>query len=656
MYTVIIQSQETARSGQDYRRLFFDEYIAKGEIDFCTWIRTGDSVDTAVPALYDLIAGKQKWRAIIVQTETDRLSESAPEARPENPFDFLENQDTDPYRVEESSVPLIRLTQMLGGIPEPEIRYDVMREPDEDGVLRIFYKPDRRQHRAEMARHRELSERYAFVENRPQEIFLISSRPPVDNTAQQIRAAWTTRLESESSEFWSRNKYPTSCRFITCDTLNPRHSLYPGSLFRLWTTVLLLAVNRVDASSLQAYRLYNARPELDTGAMSRLFSGYQERLDTMLTQLDAAEANLETVEAQAAKQAPKISEEVDVIFSSRDDTGLYINTSGLGLATDAPESEKGFWAASFRRAGQALHELLRAPMRALDVAAEDTRRRGEFDPRGVEILNPYQRADFQDDLERQYLRVLEARSQLGFNPGQRQLERRVIDEQVRRRIAQRVTRRQIGVGLGVALIGTLVGLLPTLVLAGFKGALPLLAGLGVVVLAMAVTAGACGVELWIQRREMADAMEDHNRCMHKTVREVQDSAGRYSEYLSALCSYLRGRSYLDQEEDLRCGRTNVAQLRRGHRRAIQRCQTTLRTWSVALGAPQRESSVERAFSFDPEVPPEQNPAYRMPAANGGREFRLNDNGETMIFPYSFVQGLSLEREELYDDVDSDSAD
>ena len=41
-------------------------------------------MDTALPALYDLVAGKREWRAIIVQSERDRLT--GPESAPQQPL------------------------------------------------------------------------------------------------------------------------------------------------------------------------------------------------------------------------------------------------------------------------------------------------------------------------------------------------------------------------------------------------------------------------------------------------------------------------------------------------------------------------------------------------------------------------------------------
>lgn len=648
MYTVIIQSPETAQLGRDYRRLLFEDFIDRGELDFCTWIKTGDSVDTALPALYDLVAGKREWRAIIVQSERDRLT--GPESAPNNPFDFLENRHQSPYEVSESPIPLIRLTQLLGGVPEPELAFEPVMLEEDGKATRVVYRPRRSQEAIQ--EHKRLSEKYQFFENRPREVLVVSTRQPVDNTAQEIAAAWNLRLESESSEFWHRNRYPSLCRFLTCDVVNERHSLYCGSVFKLWCAVLLLALNQVEASSLQAYRLYHLSLEMDRSRLSAAFSGYYAKMEAMLNQLEAAQANRESVESQTLRQAPKMEQEVSVTFNAKHSSDLMVDTRPLGLTGDVPREEREYWGERFRRATRALTELLRAPARALDVAADDTRRRGVYPRDQVEILNRYQRSDLEEELEKTYFETLEQRAKLGFDPRRRQKEREVIDQQVRRRIAQRLTRKRALIGGGVCLGCVVLGALPYFIGSGRQGGTALLWSLLVVVLTLAVCGGFGLAELWIQRKEMADAMEDHNRCMHDTVREVQNSAQHYTEYLSALCSYLRGRSYLDQEAALRSSKANEEQLSRGHRRAIAKCCALVRSWGAALGAAVEPGLGDKPPAFDAAVAPEENLAYRFPTRNQGRRIPLNQTGESMFSPYDFIRSITLEREELYDDVDA----
>lgn len=671
MYTVIIQKSVQAQSrrgpgdratarelGQLYRRLFFQEYLDRGEVDFCAWNPDGNTVETALPDLYRLIAGKREWRAIVVLTPTEeersREEQQGRAAREQNPFDFLVNREQNPYEVSESPIPLIRLTQLLGGVPKPEMRFERAEHQGEDGRYYVSFDPQKAEYEAAMEAHKRLSQQYLFVDNRPREILLISTRKPVDTSEQETRSAWSTRMESESSEFWSRNRYPSTCRFLAFDVLDERHSLFSGSIFRLWSAVLLLALNQVENSSLQAYRLYNLSVELDRGRLSAAFSRYATRLLGMNTLLDAAEANRESVERQAARQAPEIGGRVDVVFNIRRRDDLMISTRELGLATDVPRPERDVWNGQFYRASGALQELLRSPLRALDVAADDTRRRGEYPPELVELLNRYQRSDLEEDMEKVYFDVLDERSKLGFNVRRRQREREVIYQQVHRRITQRLDRRRIATISLITAAALVLGSLPYLIGAGRESFGALLWALLALLGTAAVAAGFGLAELWIQRREMVDAMEDHNRCMYEIDREVHASAQHYSNYLTALCTYLRGRSYLDREAELLRSRASAERMRSCHRKAIQKCLCQVRDWATALGAVLEIGVTDRiGDGFDPAVPPEENLAYRFDLPAGGRSVPLNHSGEHLCAPYDFIQGITLEREELFDDVDSD---
>lgn len=671
MYTVIIQKREEERLGgpngarmtaremsRAYRRLFFREAIDRGDVDFCTWNPEGTTVETALPDLYRLIAGKRDWRAIVVLTPTEEEQRQAGElgldTREQNPFDYLINKDQSAYEISESSVPLIRMTQLLGGVPKPEMRFERVEHEGENGEFFVSFEPQKQAHEAAMEAHKALSQQYLFVDNRPREILLVATRQPVDTSEQETRSAWAVRMESESSEFWSRNRYPSICRFITCDVLNERHSLYPGSIFKLWSAVLLLAVNQLDASSLQAYRLYHLSLEMDQKRLGAAFSGYAAKLRRMSAQLDAADANRESVARQVIRETPELAAEVTVTFTTNRPSALMVDTRPLGLVTDKPQEERQYWRQCYHRATASLNELLSAPARLLDVAADDTRCRGVYPPEEVEILNRYQRSDLEEQLKRSYFKALDARAALGFNVKKRRREREIIDQQVRRRISQRLNAKRAVTAAGVCLGVLAVGSLPYLIGAARVGFGALLWALLALVCMLAVASGFGLAELWIQRREMADAMEDHNRCMYQVEREVQISARHYSDYLSSLCTYLRGRSYLDREQELLHGLANVERLRLGHRRAIQKCLGLVRVWSAALGAVVDTSLAERRDDcFDPAVPPEENLAYRFDLPSGGRHIPLNNTGEYLFAPFDFIQGVTLEREELYDDVDSD---
>ena len=651
MFTVIIQSQETARLGADYRRLFFTDLTNSGAAAFCTWIKTGDTVETALPALYKLISGKKQWRAIVVLTEHDR--NEAPASREDNPFDFLQNRG-ETVKVEESSIPLIRLTHILGGVPEPEVRFEPREIVDEETnkVARLIYEPVRDE--AEQAEYQRLTEKYRLTENRPAEILLVATRQAVDHTADEVHAAWNMRLETQSSDFAYRNQYPNICRFIVFDVLNDRHSLYSGCIFRLWVMVQILAQNRITPSSLQAYRLYKGDVTLDRTALGELLDEYLDQLTSMTGQLDAEDAAKVPLSVEASKEAPDISETVRVVFRANQNNELFVSNSGLGFVRDLPEDERVRWHEQYKKALKALRELLRSPKRTLKVSADECRQKGVYPPERVQLLNEFQTSDLEETLEREYQKVLEARSELGFDVKNREKEHRLINQQVQTRIDQRLTQSRKSAGFGAVLGITAVSLIPALIYGIQKnGAGAALTWLLAAAAFLAVVLGFGMAELWIQRKEMADAMEDHNRVMLETLHKVEISAEHYSDYLTALCTYLRGQSYLERDHALRSGRENVTHIRRGHRTAIRHYSGVIQDWAAALELPmQPVHNADPMFSFDAECAPEECRAYVIEGRYPNRVVEMSGAGEKLDFPYGFVTTLNLKREELYNDANA----
>lgn len=141
MFTVIIAEKGILEMSQKFN--MFLAPLLDNDIAFCEWNRDGESLDEMLPTLYDLIALKDKWRAIIVNQ--DGLNKI-------NPFDFTEYSDS--YRVKNKvdwgklqerraerfvsyekaiSNPLVRLTAALN---EPSVYNLVIEDSDDfDGLI-----------------------------------------------------------------------------------------------------------------------------------------------------------------------------------------------------------------------------------------------------------------------------------------------------------------------------------------------------------------------------------------------------------------------------------------------------------------------------------------------------------------------------------------
>ena len=124
LHTVIILNRHSSDLLKEYRFLF-QPFADEGTVSFCDWNESGSDVMSSVPDLYKLIRGRKDWRAVIVNTDCLREI-SDPQLIPlgENPFDFINASAEDDRGVpSESSVPLIRLTHMIGGYEPTKEEY-----------------------------------------------------------------------------------------------------------------------------------------------------------------------------------------------------------------------------------------------------------------------------------------------------------------------------------------------------------------------------------------------------------------------------------------------------------------------------------------------------------------------------------------------------
>ena len=272
MYSVVILNSPTSEAFAEYHPLFL-EGLKNGNIGLCKWNEDGMTIDTALPELRELTDDKEDWRAIIVRF-ADEEPMAGFKSDHRNPYDFDEIDSWEEI-ITESSNPLIRLTQMLGGVPMPEKRFQSRKIIEPDKAPRMVYEPVDDSERD--ASYRALSRKYEFDGKQPTSIILITLRRgyrPEDN----IDASWEYHKESYSSNFWKHNHYPSICRFLVYDFSVAGPVQKTADEFGFWTSVMLMALNRIDSSTLQAYRLYAIKPTFDKEDMEETFQRTIDRL------------------------------------------------------------------------------------------------------------------------------------------------------------------------------------------------------------------------------------------------------------------------------------------------------------------------------------------------------------------------------------------
>ena len=118
MMTVIFYKKSSQPFIDRYKSLF-QPFIDKGLLEFCFWDENGREPKDAFKQLAKIVHGVREWRALVVLPPEDNPAVKKDKrfaTKEDNPFDYLCNSDPEPV-VKESDVPLIRMAQMLGGVP-----------------------------------------------------------------------------------------------------------------------------------------------------------------------------------------------------------------------------------------------------------------------------------------------------------------------------------------------------------------------------------------------------------------------------------------------------------------------------------------------------------------------------------------------------------
>lgn len=426
-----------------------DEYGEAGAFDVCDWHPDGMSVAAAVPELADIVGDEESWRAIVVCDLRKEMADSESDRHFDNPYDFPESYDVsagDPLR--ESQRPIVRLAQMLGGLPEKSViewpdfakaGRDAanMAEGADDVVLAdevislnefgvSLLQPDERY---------DLLKRYRLGVARPQELICVTPRDVDADLARerhadfeeerQCRVAREAELiekanregltETEQSEleiemplgFWQRNSYPPSARFIVCDRLasavpedgaDALDSPAPqaestGSAtkrdpwFHFWLSVLSLVVADVPPSYLRPFKLHEVHVDLDESQLDAVFSRRYTEWSAVRRRI-ALELEGEELKLATSdlrmNEVPDCTTSIAVSFDLVDESGLHADPNEVGFIKDVPESDRSVWARQRSAILDEFRALLRAPARGLSMAAARFRMSNALDQNVLE--------------------------------------------------------------------------------------------------------------------------------------------------------------------------------------------------------------------------------------------------------------------------------
>lgn len=651
MYTVLIQSKKTMDSLQQFYPLI-SEAVEAGQVGICNWIESGTTVETAVPELYDIIARKRMWRAIIVSSELEDMDCKHPTDMI-NPFDYLENKDDPGYKMENgeilnSEIPLIRLTHLLGGMlaPEPQFRPEICSEDGKVPKMQYHVHSNEDSEGTKEA-YRRWNEKYAFRGMPPTEIILIKVRDAAtsSDSFRQIQSSWQVHTEMDSSKFWKRNMYPHSCRFLVYDIERRGMMRQQKQLFILWLAVLMLSRNDTDPNVLQAHRLYNLDVSVDEKELEHSFQKAINKINKAKYQLEKSLKKDEDEKYRNDIPIPDYSVGVPVSFQLPKVSDLTFDENDFLLGRREGTGDQELWGNYCVSANAELKVLLQNVDRVLDQSASRVREHCNYTEDEVRPLNVYQEEDLRTSLNEVYEDII--REQEDLPSGNSEIQDRIVaaDKEVRNAIRKRMTLKQACIATMLTIACLWLPMIPAV--AREHSRIALGAFLLVILIVFPCVAMAL---LSSQKKELVQTAKKYQRVLSSVVTELSQNATNYSEFLSAIASHIHGSSYLDLMKKKKVKRDSSYFFRQKHLKAIEIFLSKIALWGSAFHVNLDMNSVEvvdlmeednEYVNFDTLYSFDVGKEYNVP---------LNETGVDVKSPFSFVKKLKIEREEIYDNV------
>ena len=634
MYTVVIADKAMMDRLTDYRVLF-EPFEKEGQLDFCYWEPERFDID-ALPSLRSLIDNRLRWRALIL---INPLSA-------DNPYDFPEACAPTPSAGERtvSDHPVVRLTQLLGGMRRyVTVEADAPAEPAPEDPAVVATPFHFQTHAVPDA----LQTKLRLPVRPPESINLLAMRDIAnrdDWTATQ--KSWNLTLEQNASAFWERCEYPDSCRFMVFDVAEDFDALLETDVFRWWMAVLTFAVNQFTPSSLQAYRLYRLNVQLDDQKLRRTLEKMRAKMLSLTAILDQRRALVENDNANATDSGlPALDVTIPVSFSGLVNTCQSMDLRQIGFTSDSPGREEAVWSQWEQSAYENLHEALKLPRRTLERASAQARAETALPDETLPPFNDQVLEDLQERVEKREVKVVSNQINALLLGASVREELSGDAERVRGVLRTRFSSRALQGSVAVLAAALLPFSLRYLLDNAAANPASILIVVGYAVLMALVL----WITLLVLRRRLTSAIRAFERHVDAIVQRIITSAKSSGEYLSDVCSFMRGNALLNAL--LRSRRENADEElpARRHRRRIAYMLELCDAWSHRFAIPLDEKpAISGAVSFDYGIPPAKNTAYRFSDRSSGGSIPIDRSGATAAAPYDFIASLELTREEVYD--------
>lgn len=691
MFTVVLLS-ESARERLEPWQELFDPFQEDGQIAICHWNSSSlpNSLHEAIPYLSEAIKGKAEWRLLVVGTGTeDALGEL--QADPENPYDYVANirkaqagVGNQKIDLEESSIPLVRLSHLVLGFPEIGTK-EFVADPsylDPNGRTRVYASdyirakveegvaadtaadefnallPTRNDvqthyHQVDLTEdekriYRQLVKKYEVRQTMPSEVIFLALREPLPaRPVDDLRAKWSRGDRATASQFVERNGYHPACRFAVFDLHDEGHANRDLWELKYWLSILTIGINNLPASSFQADRLYAIDVSVDASQLAGTLNDHLAILATLRERL-TKEIKRPQGDFRLEVQDLLAEQPVHVSFEELSGDELSVPVEGYGLASDHPSSEMSRWMVGYSQVETAAQVFNRKPKRVLAKAVEGVREAHRPPELPTESLTDIEKDELKEELAVRSGRLAEATTREILN--KRKLDETLKSHKSRIQFLLKERMPLSTILVSSALVGLiwLVVLLSPVVEAARLGTVALAESILVILLAGAILAIVAVTTLIFMRQRLMAAISDFNGALRAYVNSVKDKATAFGNFLTDLETYMYGKRLLQADEIRQAG-----EVTRRHRLQVDlaRIHRIMEREKSLIRSVDRPVEIHRGSrtALDLQSWSPQSLRVYLRLAPGYKKCGFNHSGDTIDAPFNFVHEFRLQDLSLKED-------
>ena len=529
----------------------------------------------------------------------------------------------------------------------------------------------------ERKKHKDLTEKYAFKENRPAEVLILSIREQYsyderEEVFTEVRRAWQFHDETDSSDFWK--VYPNSCRFLCYDLINPAHTLHARELQRFFFLTLTLAVNQIPGRSLQAYLLYRVNLQIDADELGHIYEKYLENLLSFQEIIQERMSRVPEL-TQDKKKEMVPAQYISVSFDSIEESDVKAKGGKFGLARDCPADEVRFWNEHIEGTRHTIGNILYAPREIVAEKALETRQKTDAFTGIEQVLDRFQFDRVQKRINELEYKIFNTNLYGMLDAGTYRAEVAKAGEAVRKYINHRLTKRGIlFISIG-SFSAFLFGFVPYLVNSAKSGGLTFTAAFGLVLAACLLLGGGALLTLWFLRGGLIKKIQGYNKDVTDIFSRVKKSADVFSGYFSDICTYMYARSLMSGVTLKKDNDDTAAAIQNAHldflKSEIEKNKSICSLYGAELNISSGKGSL---VNIDEELLgkwPSKCQFYELSPCNEKNTVKLTtspitqqtmsnstdksyeeweqyNTGITLDAPYSFIASINLVREEIYD--------